>query len=300
MRSLVLLVAVSGCNQIFDLDEPEQVQDIRDADGDAFVDSRDNCPNVANPDQEDSDDDRRGDACDDCPTSPPTRDLDADGVDDACDSCILGPQIDDDGDAVMDACDLCPVTFAAIQLDEDGDLIGDVCDTPVGQNIDSERGLFEPFTSLAPEWVGSEDWESGSDGSSVVSTVSASLVYTPTNADRLVATSMSFEAPPDSHVSLDLSTDTGCEVSCTQGKCILVSRSERGRSEVEIESARGTLQVSLGEVGFDQVALVHCALRVDDLPAITTSHYRSGSDVRRGLTIAATAGVKVYGVDLLR
>jgi len=41
--------------------------DSRDRDGDQIGDNEDNCPLVANPEQEDADDDGHGDACDDCP-----------------------------------------------------------------------------------------------------------------------------------------------------------------------------------------------------------------------------------------
>ncbi|MEW5735482.1 MAG: PKD domain-containing protein [Thermodesulfobacteriota bacterium] len=41
-----------------------------DSDGDLIVDAVDNCPNVANPGQEDADNDGVGDACDLCPSDP--------------------------------------------------------------------------------------------------------------------------------------------------------------------------------------------------------------------------------------
>lgn len=71
-----------------------------DADGDGVADSTDNCPDVANTDQQDNDADRRGDACDE--------DDDGDGVPDAADNCALSPnpgQVDDDFDGRGDACD---------------------------------------------------------------------------------------------------------------------------------------------------------------------------------------------------
>ncbi len=58
-----------------------------DRDGDGVPDGRDNCPDVANPDQHDEDNDGIGDACDGCPpiSDPSQPDADGDHVDDACD-----------------------------------------------------------------------------------------------------------------------------------------------------------------------------------------------------------------------
>jgi hypothetical protein len=65
----------------------------------------DNCPNVSNPDQTDTDDDGIGDACDNCPTvsNPDQADFDHDGIGDACDPDV-------DGDGVPNELDRCPFT----------------------------------------------------------------------------------------------------------------------------------------------------------------------------------------------
>jgi cytochrome c peroxidase len=73
-------------------------------DGDGHVDSRDNCPSVANADQADRDGDGVGDACND--------------ADDA------------DGDEWADALDNCSTIANADQADRDGDGVGDECNVP--------------------------------------------------------------------------------------------------------------------------------------------------------------------------
>jgi len=111
---------------------PEQDQD-RDQDG--IVDSIDNCPDVANPDQKDSDQDGIGDVC---------SDVDEDGVPDSLDNCIKNPnpdQNDIDEDQIGDACDddsdndglleevdNCPFIANPEQADSEEDGIGDICD----------------------------------------------------------------------------------------------------------------------------------------------------------------------------
>lgn len=79
-----------------------------DADGDGVYDSLDNCPNDANTDQIDTDDDGLGDTCDAFPSDPAN---------------------DTDGDGISGEIDNCPAVANPDQLDTDGDGVGDPCDT---------------------------------------------------------------------------------------------------------------------------------------------------------------------------
>jgi hypothetical protein len=108
-----------------------------DMDDDTICESVDNCPSVANPGQEDGDEDGHGDVCDNCPSdaNEAQDDIDTDGVGDVCDNCPddeNGDQADVDGDGFGDVCDNCPDDVNADQADVDLDVVGDVCDNCPG------------------------------------------------------------------------------------------------------------------------------------------------------------------------
>jgi hypothetical protein len=97
--------------------------DPADEDRDMVPDESDNCPDVANSDQSDNDDDGLGDACD--------PDDDNDTVADEDDNCPLDSnagQADTDDDALGNACDNCPEASNPEQTDFDLDTVGDACD----------------------------------------------------------------------------------------------------------------------------------------------------------------------------
>jgi MYXO-CTERM domain-containing protein len=137
------------------VDRGETNPGLADSDGDAAMDSVDNCPLTSNPGQVNRDGDARGDACDNCPlaTNPGQQDTDQDGVGDVCDNCPGVPnpgQLDLDLDGTGDACDddadndgrpnnsdNCPSMANPGQEDDDQDLVGNACDNcPAVANAD--------------------------------------------------------------------------------------------------------------------------------------------------------------------
>jgi Thrombospondin type 3 repeat len=132
-----------------------------DIDGDGVANASDNCPNVPNADQTDSNGDGKGDACD------PTADTDGDGVPSVSDNCPLVPNPDQadsnhngtgdacepnpdiDGDGLPNSSDNCPQNANPDQADLDRDGIGDVCDPDVdGDGVPNTTDLC-PLISFA-------------------------------------------------------------------------------------------------------------------------------------------------------
>lgn len=94
-----------------------------DDDGDGIDGAIDNCPCVANEDQDDLDGDGVGDVCDNCVSTgnPDQVDTDADTVGDACDVCAgEDDTIDSDGDGVPDCADRCEGEDDRADMDGDG------------------------------------------------------------------------------------------------------------------------------------------------------------------------------------
>jgi Thrombospondin type 3 repeat len=139
---------------------------VPDFDGDGVEDATDNCPEVANADQTNTDGDGLGDACDpdddedfvvdaedNCPLVSNTDQADAgqDGAGDACDP-------DHDNDGVQNEVDNCPLVANEGQNDTDTDGIGDPCDPD-----DDNDGVSDPADNC-PLVVNPTQADADSDG----------------------------------------------------------------------------------------------------------------------------------------
>jgi len=126
------------------------------ADGDAYPDLIDTCPNDSNANNTDSDGDGLGDICDNCDNAANQNqaDEDNDGIGDACDICPGDTVNDPDNDGICSSADNCPNNYNPTQADGDGDGIGDACDTcssgtdndgdGVCSNVDNCPNVYNP------------------------------------------------------------------------------------------------------------------------------------------------------------
>jgi hypothetical protein len=131
-----------------------------DTDGDGVADSLDNCPLITNPNQENTDGDTAGDACDAFPNAA-NETVDGDGVGNNSDNCPLISNLDqlnsdndplgnacdddDDNDGIADGADNCQTVANPNQENDDDDALGNACDTD-----DDNDGVEDNFPDNCP------------------------------------------------------------------------------------------------------------------------------------------------------
>ncbi|MFB9108515.1 thrombospondin type 3 repeat-containing protein [Flavobacterium gyeonganense] len=153
-----------------------------DKDGDGYIDTLDNCPNIFNPDQADEDGDGVGDVCDNCRKKINTDQLDTDkdGVGDVCDNCInnanfdqADTEVDENGkphpDGYGDACDNCKTIYNPDQKDENNNGIGDACEG-LAQGMGKNSFATTPLTAY--RFVGDKQYELSNHLGNVLSVIS--------------------------------------------------------------------------------------------------------------------------------
>jgi len=156
-----------------------------DSDGDGFGDPGpyndcpdDNCPNVFNIAQLDSDLDSIGDLCDNCPddSNSGQTNSDNDTFGDICDNCpdsTNEDQQNSDSDTHGDVCDNCPMEDNEDQADVDSDGVGDVCDYQCGDcNGDELINIFDITYLIAFMYLSGptpvDDWAADPNGDSTI------------------------------------------------------------------------------------------------------------------------------------
>ena len=148
----------------------------QDPDGDNIRNKDDNCDDVANPEQEDSNGDGVGDACEDA---------DNDGAADASDNCpndVNPDQADADGDGVGDVCDNCSSTSNADQADADGDGTGNACEKVDTLLFDHDNDS-DDTANLFYDVLSAENMANGIAGPDVIFDTATSMAYEVENGD---------------------------------------------------------------------------------------------------------------------
>ena len=138
----------------------------KDIDEDGLLNDEDNCPYVQNRDQSDVDDDKLGDICDICPTvyNPSQKDSNFDGIGDDCPRNHHEWDVaDEDEDGIVNAKDNCVNIQNSDQADTDNDGQGDECDDDDDNDgVDDEEDDCPKIFN--PEQMGC-DFDRDADGS---------------------------------------------------------------------------------------------------------------------------------------
>ncbi len=144
-------------------------QVVPDSDGDGLCDEEDNCPDISNPDQTDTDGDGYGDVCEPCDIGEPCDDGEVCTINDVyvligsdCECQGTMPEQNDaDGDGLCDAIDNCVYTANPDQTDANNNGVGDACEeTPDPELLcaffNAIQATFQNENSFVFSFSGSE------------------------------------------------------------------------------------------------------------------------------------------------
>ncbi len=159
-----------------------------DTDGDGVADGVDNCPLIANSNQQDSDGDLVGNVCDGCPSDPakiaagacgcgvPDTDSDSDGTPNCIDGCPTDPNkiaagqcgcsvadVDSDGDGTANCNDGCPTNPNKIAPGQCGCAVADV-DSDGDGTANCNDGCPNDSNKIAPGQCGCGVADTDTDG----------------------------------------------------------------------------------------------------------------------------------------
>ena len=118
---------------------------------------------------------------------------------------------DEDGDGIDDACDVCPHIPDPAQADGDGDGVGDACD-PEPALPRQQLVLFDPFTTLRPEWSATAGASVTGDQlvlSAASGSASISRVMTPAHDLLEIAGTTGPKGEPMALIGLFVGAETG-------------------------------------------------------------------------------------------
>ncbi len=225
-----------------------------DTDGDGRVNEIDNCPDVANANQADSDGDGVGDVCD---TTTPTdndgdgvsngidncpavananqADRDGDGIGDACDT---GSDTDNDGDGVNNNVDNCLNISNADQVDTDGDDIGDACDGDTTSPDGDGDGIPDGVDNC-PTVASTNQTDTDGDG---IGDVCDSTPGTGSGTQDLVPDGFQFLRQPGAPVSTQLTSEFVRITGINAPTAIEVSGGSYSIDNGEFTTAQGTIR----------------------------------------------------------
>lgn len=193
---------------------------------------------------------------------------------------------DEDGDGIDDACDVCPHIPDPAQADSDGDGVGDACD-PEPTLPRQHLVLFDPFTTLRPEWTATARASVAGDQlllDAASGSASISLVMTPTHDLLEIAGSTGPKGEPTSLIGLFVGAQSGpatyyCELYDDTSTTLQFTYTFDGSTFTHDGTAPATQRLASGNgrLTYDvSPTTAHCTSSWHDEPLAVTGAVPSG------------------------